>query len=229
MNRSSDDVDDSIFITGRRLKQTLRRDIATYVEYNTIELDGIILKRVNTAIIDNKKTTYFKCRNMKTPYRVTGVCHFSGRIRDFPDNLEIEILCDHNPNCSYLKKTSINSITSILKNFERIRQEEKYTSGNKKRAIVKKTKKKKKKRNEEDEYTSSESSLFNNKFVDEEDFKISDRDDIVINRLKLPEGIEPNSDLNNSEMYIELWTDADIIKEKKVMNKYPHIFQNISL
>jgi hypothetical protein len=223
MNSSSED--DSLFVTGRRAKQTLRKDMALYVEYNTIELDGIILKRVNTAMIDNKKTTYFKCKNMKTPYRITGVCHFSGRIKNFPDNLEIEILNEHNPNCSYLKKTGKNVITSIYNKLNQIRQE--FKNSHKTRPVVKKTNKKKKKQRE---YLESESSEHNDEtLLDNEEFKIPFRENKLLNLLKIPEEIDSNSDLKNSEIYIELWTEADLLKEREVALKHPNIFQNLSL
>ena len=193
MDRNSD-AEDSLFNTGRRAKLTLRKDIATYLEYNTIELDEIVLKRVNTAMIDHKMTTYFKCRNMKTPYRITGICHFSGRIANFPENLEIEIINDHSPNCSYLRKSSGNIPSS---NIEKLKQTQLYVSKN--NPLVKKSKAKKKKKNIWRKLSSDSSQEENFKYRKE--FKIPDNKVFtqekvrVIKSLNLPENFDPDTDL----------------------------------
>ena len=204
---------DSSFLTGRRAKHTLRRDIASYVEYNTIELDGVILKRVNTAVIDRKKTTYFKCRNMKTPYRVSGICHFSGRIADFPENLGIEIINDHNPTCSYLRKNSNSYMSSNLIKSEK--------SSAKRHPLVKKTHKKKKKQARRK--ISDESDIHD---TIRENFKVKN---ILTRSLKIPKEIDQNSQFENNQIYIQLSTQADLDREKEAVLNNPNIFINIKV
>jgi len=203
---------ESSFLTGRRAKHTLRRDIASYVEYNTIELEGVILKRVNTAVIDRRKTTYFKCKNMKTPYRVSGICHFSGRIADFPDNLEIEIINDHNPTCSYLKKNSNSLINSL-----QMKKEKLFTKRN---PLVKKTLKKKKYPRRK---ISSESADFNPLSENLIDGNFS------IKNLKIPKEIDRNFQFDNNEIYIQLSTPVDLEREKEAASKNPNIFNKIKV
>jgi len=216
MDRNSD-AEDSLFNTGRRAKLTVRKDIATYLEYNTIELDEIVLKRVNTAMIDRKMTTYFKCKNMKTPYRVTGICHFSGRIANFPENLEIEIINDHSPNCSYLRKSSANIPTS---NIEKLKQSHLYASKN--NPLVKKSKSKKKNRNVWRKLSSDSSEEDNLKY--RKDFKIpgtkvfSQEAMKVIKSLKLPENFDLDADLEKADIHVQLLNDADIQKERELFS-----------
>jgi hypothetical protein len=93
----------SDYVTGRKALKIRRKENCNLLETGTVELNGVILKKVNTAVINHKKTTYFKCRNMRTPTHVTGVCIFSGRIVDFPIELEMEILHEHSNTCCYSK------------------------------------------------------------------------------------------------------------------------------
>jgi hypothetical protein len=108
---------------GRKALKIKRKEYCRLLETGTVEHNGVILKKVNTAIINHKKTTYFKCRNMRTPTHVTGVCVFSARIVDFPNNLDLEILHDHSNTCCYAKGKkdsqqfiNKNTQTKILKN-----------------------------------------------------------------------------------------------------------------
>jgi hypothetical protein len=80
-----------------------RKENCILLESGTVEYQGVILKKVNTAIINHKRTTYFKCKNMRTPSHVSGICVFSGRIVDFPVCLDLEILHDHSQTCCFAK------------------------------------------------------------------------------------------------------------------------------
>jgi hypothetical protein len=87
---------------GRKAKRVLKTETCLQLNPGLVELKGIILRRVSTAIIEHKVMAYFKCRNMKTPTKNTGVCNFSGRIPNYPDYLEMEIISDHSPHCSFV-------------------------------------------------------------------------------------------------------------------------------
>ena len=99
---------------GRKSKGIQRIVRTKTLDTGTVEYNGIQLKRVNTAIINKNSTTYFRCRNMRTPSKVTGICNFSGRIVNFPHSLEMEILHDHSQNCSFLKLDGVN--LNLIKN-----------------------------------------------------------------------------------------------------------------
>jgi hypothetical protein len=63
---------------------------------------------------------------------------------------------------------------------------------------------------------------------DKTEFKIpSIIENRLVKRVKLPEEIDANSEFKNKEIYIQLWNDDDIIKEKEMMIKYPHLFHDI--
>jgi len=89
-------------VGGRKALAVKRKEICNFIESGTVEHNGIILKKVHTAIINHKKTTYFKCKNMRTPTHVSGVCIFSARIIDFPESLFLEILNEHSSTCCYV-------------------------------------------------------------------------------------------------------------------------------
>lgn len=89
--------------TGRKSKKVKKIEPTALLDIGTVMHREIILKKVNTAVINRKRTTYFKCPNMRTPTHVVGVCTFSGKIVEFPTNLNMEILHDHSVNCSYIK------------------------------------------------------------------------------------------------------------------------------
>lgn len=98
--------------TGRKAKGIIKREMCIPFE-NTVMHRGLALKKVNTAIIDKKPTTYFKCKNMKTPIKLTGICYFSGRIVNYPESMEIEILQEHNYNCAYGKQEAVNNSITV--------------------------------------------------------------------------------------------------------------------
>jgi hypothetical protein len=177
---------------GRKAKHVLRRVKAKYMESNTIEYEGILLKKVNSAVIDHKLTTYFKCRNMKTPYRIIGVCNFSSRISNFPKNLEMEVLAEHNSNCSYFKEAG-GHIPSAP-------------------PYVHKPNKKPKKIAKVQKAVYFSSSEENN----------SDEDKIKSN-IKIPPHLPNNSDLRNVEVYVQLFSEEDLVKEQELFYMNPTI------
>jgi hypothetical protein len=89
-------------IYGRKAKRIVKKVTCELINAGTIVLDNIELKKVASAIIANKPTCYFKCKNMKTPKRTTDICKFSGRIMNFPEMMEMEILYPHSPNCKFI-------------------------------------------------------------------------------------------------------------------------------
>jgi hypothetical protein len=95
---------DDDYGTGRKLINPKRKESCILSHTGTVIYKGCLLKKVHSALINKKRTTYFKCRNMRTPYKIQGVCVFSARIINFPENLELQIIHDHSPNCTYGKE-----------------------------------------------------------------------------------------------------------------------------
>ncbi len=124
--------------SGRKALHTKRIEPCSFVESGAVEHNGVLLRKVSSAIINHKKTFYFKCKYMKTPTRTIGTCIFSGRIVNFPASLDLEILHDHSSTCCYARGKKDFTSTSGLDGLN--------SGNNEKILISNKTNKNKKKK-----------------------------------------------------------------------------------
>jgi hypothetical protein len=200
------------YITGRKLIKPKRKEECLPSVTGSVIYNGCHLKKVHSAIINKKRTTYFKCRNMRTPYKVNGVCVFSGRIINFPQNMLMEIIHDHSPNCIYASGTNnsnsnSNSNSNInsngLSNSKMNHKEKKKFRAKEK---IKKRENKKENMDFQDHAYEPLSNNIKSEFTNEIIYDISD------------EAIKSAQDLPN--LNIQLYANLDKSIEQKIKEYY---------